>query len=63
MAVKVELARRRDTYQETKTGIGVMASLARVLDRVGPQVSLVIALTIGVACLGALEYVFLRLVW
>jgi hypothetical protein len=40
-----------------------MLNSARVLDRVRPQASLVIALIFSVAWIAALEYGVLRLVW
>jgi hypothetical protein len=40
-----------------------MASFARVLDRVRPQVSLAIALTFSVVWIATLDYGLIRLVW
>jgi hypothetical protein len=40
-----------------------MLNFARVLDRVRPQASLVIALVFSVAWIAAIDYGFLRLMW
>jgi hypothetical protein len=40
-----------------------MLHFAQVVDRVRPQASLAIALIFAVACIGALDYGLLRLMW
>jgi hypothetical protein len=40
-----------------------MLNVAQVIDRVRPQASLAIGLIFAVACIGALDYGLLRLMW
>ena len=64
MAIKVELAERDHIHaKQGRTGISVMLSFARFLDRVRPQASLAIALAFSVVWIAALDYGLLRLVW
>jgi hypothetical protein len=64
MAIKVELAERDHIHaKQGRTGISVMLSFVRFLDRVRPQSSLAIALAFSVVWIAALDYGLLRLVW
>ncbi len=63
MAIKANSRAATILIRKNENRIGVMASFARVLDRVWPQVSLAIGLAFGVVCIAGLEYGFLRLVW